>query len=168
MATELSCSKKEAEEIYKKFWEGYPVLAAWLKETKRQARQEKGVSSMYGRWVTLPQLSLWCGRANCPVFGPNRFFFKKCYIREETERQAISIKVQGTGSDLIKLAMLRLHREYGYVPVATVHDSILSEEKEENIEEVKHNVKTVMESLVTLRVPLIADLGIGKSWAECK
>lgn len=166
LQSELSITQKEAEGIYKKFWEGYPVLATWLKETKRQARTEGGVTTLFGRRVGLPQLNLWCGRSNCPVFGPNGFFCKECFIREETERQAISIKVQGSAADLMKLAALRLRREYGLVPIALVHDELLYEEPENKVEEVKERVKNVMESLVTLKVPLKAKVNTGRSWVD--
>lgn len=166
LSVELGCSKKEAEGIYKKFWEGYPTLAAWLKETKRQARSEKGIRTMYGRWVDLPSLDSWCGRSNCPIFGDNGFFCKECFIREETERQAISIKVQGSASDLMKLAALRLRREYGYVPVALVHDALTYEEPIQAVEQVAQNVKQVMESICTLRVPLKAKVKIAPNWGE--
>lgn len=166
LSVELGCSKKEAEDIYKKFWEGYPTLAAWLKETKRQARAQKGIGTLYGRWVSLPSLDSWCGRSNCPIFGNNGFFCKECFIREETERQAISIKVQGSASDLMKLAALRLRREYGYVPVALVHDALTYEEPIQAVEQVAQNVKYVMESICTLRVPLKAKVKIAPNWGE--
>lgn len=168
LATELNCSQKESEAIYKKFWEGYPVLKAWIQHTKRQARSEMGVQTMFGRWVNLAQLSLWCGSANCPVFGPTGYFCKECFIREETEREAVSIRVQGSAADLCKLAALRLYREHGIVPTLLVHDEIVVEVEEEKAEETAKIVQHVMENLVDLRVNLKAKPKIGKTWLSLK
>lgn len=167
LSQELGCSYREAEDIYNKFWKGYSSLAQWTKETKKQAKKDGGVRTLYGRWVALPSLGLWCGRANCPVVDKN-FFCKECFKREEAEREAVSVRVQGTGADLIKLAMLRLYREYKYVPVLTVHDSLLIEVEDSKVEEVSNNVKEVMESLVSFKIPLYVDIGVGKSWAQTK
>lgn len=167
LASELNCSYKEAQEIYAKFWKGYPLLEAWTKETKRKARQDGGVSTMYGRWVELPKIKAWCGRSNCPVFGSNGFWCKECFIREETEREAVSVRVQGSGADMIKLAMLRLYREHKLAPVVTVHDSMMYEVNETEVEKTSELVNHVMENVVQLKVPLFVDIGIGKSWGEC-
>ncbi len=167
LAGELGCSYKEAEDIYRRFWDGYRGLAHWTKETKKKARQDVGISTMFGRWVQLPKIKAWCGRSNCPVVGPQGYFCKDCFVREETEREAVSVRVQGSGADIIKLAMLRLYRDFGYVPVLTVHDSIMYEVEDSRIEEVKKNVQEVMENVVSLRIPLYVDIGVGKSWGEC-
>lgn len=167
LAAELGCSYSEAESIYNKFWAGYKVLGEWTKSTKESAKANGGISTLFGRFVSLPALQAWCGRPNCPVVAKD-YFCKECFKREETEREAVSVKVQGTGADLIKLAMLRLHREYGYVPVLTVHDSVLMEVEDSKIEEVSKNIKYVMENLVDFKVPLYVELGVGKSWAQTK
>jgi len=167
LATELGCSYREADEIYNKFWAGYRVLGEWTRATKLEAKRQGGVSTMFGRHVKLPGLLSWCGRANCPVVDKN-FFCKECFKREETEREAVSVRVQGSGADLIKLAMLRLRRDYGYVPVLSVHDSLMYEVEDSKIQEVSKNVVYVMENICDLKVPLFVDIGVGKSWAECK
>lgn len=168
LATELGCSLVEANDIYNRFWRSYPVLAQWSKATKEEARRQKGVQTLYGRLVLLPKITAWCGRSNCPVFGSNGYWCKECFIREETEREAVSIRVQGTGADLVKLAMLRLRREYGLVPVLSVHDSVVYEVEDSKLEEVREKVKYVMENVASLRVPLIATMKAGKSWGEVK
>lgn len=166
LAVELGCGQKEAEEFYKKFWDGYSVLRDWTKETKRQAREAKGIQTMFGRWVPLPAIAWWCGRSNCPVFGPKGYFCKECFIREETERQAVSIKVQGSAADLCKSAALRLYREEGLVPVAMVHDELMYEVPENKAHDVAQKVKYVMENIVTLKVPLRAVAKVGRSWKD--
>lgn len=165
LASELGCSYREADDIFNRFWAGYRVLGEWTKETKTLAKQNGGISTMFGRCVRLPDLRLWCGRANCPVVAKD-YFCKECFKREETEREAVSVRVQGSGADLIKLAMLRLYREYKLVPVLTVHDSLLAEVPDNDVVEVGQNIKMVMESLVEFKVPLFVTIKTGKSWGN--
>lgn len=164
LASELQCSKEEAETLYKKFWEGYPTMAQWLKEEKKIARDAGGVSTAFGRWVSLPQLKLWCGSLFCAKINK---FCKSCFIREETERSAISIRVQGTASDMMKLAMLRLKNEYNLVPVLSVHDEIMYEVPLDKKEFTMYIVKEVMENITTLKVPLVAEVKSGLNWKDC-
>ncbi len=131
------------------------------------ARQQLGISTYFGRWVRFPQLSLTCGDSKCPIIDKERgYFCKNCFVRVETEKQAISVKVQGTGGDLIKMAALRLYKEYGYVPNALIHDQYITEESDSIINVVQANVKHVMESLWNFIVPLKAEVKIAKNLLE--
>lgn len=165
LKSELQCSTEEAEELFQKFWEGYPVLEAWLKEEKRKARLAGGVTSLYGRWVPIPQLVLWCGNYNCAKSGR---FCKQCFLREEAERSAISCLVQGSAADMAKLVALRIWKEYGYAPILAVHDSLTYERPETVAERDMENIRFAMENVVKLRVPLKVDIGIGNKWSEVK
>jgi DNA polymerase-1 len=80
----------------------------------------------------------------------------------------MSILVQGTAADMCKLAALRLYREYGYIPNLAVHDELNYEEPTDHAELVKQRVKQIMESVVSLRVPLVAETKIIKNWKEAK
>lgn len=166
LANELHCSIEEAEELYTKFWEGYPIMAEWLKYEKKLARENGGVSSYFGRWVRLPQLSLWCGNPSCGK-SKQRFSCKQCRQREEAESTAISIRVQGTGGDMVKLAALRLYRDYGYIPVLSIHDELVLDIPLDNKDEAMYNLKHTMESVVQLRVPLVSNIKVGHSWKDC-
>ena len=166
LAQELGCSYKDADDIFKRFWAGYSVLGQWTKETKEQAKRDGYVRTMFGRTVSLPGLRSWCGRSNCPVVAKD-YFCKECFKREETEREAVSVRVQGSGADLIKLAMLRLYKEYRYIPVLSVHDSGLWEIEDDKIEEAKERIKYVFENLVDLKGPLFCTIGVGKNWGDC-
>lgn len=165
LRSELQCSEEEAEELFKKFWEGYPVLEAWLKEEKRLARNAGGVTSMYGRWVPIPTLTLWCGNPNCAKSGR---FCKQCFLREEAERSAISCLVQGSAADMAKLVALRIWKEYGYAPILAVHDSLTYERPETVAERDMENIRFAMENVVRLKVPLKVDIALGDKWSEVK
>lgn len=165
LANELNVPQKEAERLFEKFWEGYPVLAAWLKEEKRKARANRGITDWYGRWVPIPQLVLTCGNWNC---SKSEKFCRNCFMREEAERSAMSILIQGTASSMCKLAALRIYKEYGYIPNLLVHDELNYQIEDIKVDEALTRIKYSMENIVSLRVPLVVDIGVGKSWAEAK
>lgn len=164
LAKTLQCSEKEAKEFEEATKKLYPAYMKWLTETKKLARRQHGISTYFGRWVPFAALSLWCGRSDCPIFGENGYFCKQCFMRQETEKQAISVKVQGTGGDLIKMAALRLYKEFGYVPNALVHDEILMETPDSEIEQTTERVRYVMQNLYNFAVPLKAEIKIAKDW----
>jgi DNA polymerase I-like protein with 3'-5' exonuclease and polymerase domains len=169
LSIELECTYQEAQEIFRLYWAAYPTMAEWLRIEKRKARINGGIRTWFGRWVSIPQLKLMCSDTN---MCRSRFWkgrsCKNCQIREEAERSAMSIKVQGTAADMCKLAALRLHREYGYIPNLAIHDELNYEEPTGQAELVKQRVKTIMESVVSLRVPLIAETKIIRNWKEAK
>jgi DNA polymerase-1 len=172
LAVELKCSVGEAKEIFRLFWAGYPVLANWLAYEKKQARINGGIGTWFGRWVNIPQLKLscfqpWkCGKVDQ---GSGRVInCKNCIVRQEAERSAMSIRVQGTAADMCKMAAIRLWREYGLVPNLKVHDEMNFEERLERIPESVEHVRYVMENVTRLQVPLVADVGVGFNWKEAK
>ncbi len=132
------------KQTFKGFWD-------WIEAQKAIARQNGGMTTLYGRFVPLPDLR-------------NKDFKTRGYA----ERQAISVKVQGSAADMMKAAMLKLWYKYGLVPVVTVHDELMYEENASKMETVQLQMKEVMESIVKLKVPLIADIGVGDSWATAK
>lgn len=175
LAVELNCPVSEAKEIYRLFWEGYPTLAAWLAHEKRQARILGGIGTYFGRWVKIPQLKLacfqpWkCGKPYRDERGEERISnCKNCIVRQEAERSAMSIRVQGTAADMCKMAAIRLWREYGLVPNLKVHDEMNYEQPVENTSQSVERIKYVMENVAALKVPLVADIGVGFNWKEAK
>lgn len=172
LSIELGCSKEEAQKIYAAWWAGYSVLDAWTRKTKRTACLRGGIGTKFGRWVKLPHLKIPCEeytrgrRGNQPCTPDWRC--RNCRLREETERSAVSIHVQGSASDINKMAALRLYRKYGLVPVVNVHDELMFEIPVEDAMLVAARVKYEMEHVVILKVPLVAEVGIGSNWKEAK
>ena len=144
-------TEAEAQDAYDAHKSTFLGFWKWIEEQKAVARQNGGMTTLYGRFVPLPDLR-------------NRDF----KIRAYAERQAISVKVQGSAADMMKAAMLKLWYKHGLIPVVTVHDEIMFEESVNNIKNVELYMKDVMESVVKLKVPLIADIGVGGSWATAK
>jgi DNA polymerase I len=167
LASELQCSYEDAENVFIRFWRGYPVLAAWLKEEKRKARVAGGVGTWFGRWVNIPQLRLGCSD---PQLCRSKFWkgrsCKNCIVREEAERSAMSILVQGSAADMCKQAKLKLFNEYGYVPNLAVHDELNYEIENDKVDVAKARIREVMENIVQLRVPLVADVKVGINWKD--
>lgn len=172
LAVELKKEVKEAKEIFKLFWEGYPILANWLAYEKKQARIMGGIGTWFGRWVNIPQLKLTCFQPwKCGKVDPQSgrtVNCKNCIVRQEAERSAMSIRVQGTAADMCKMAAIRLWREYGYVPNLKVHDEMNYEELLTNVPEAVKRIQYVMENVAQLKVPLVADIGVGFNWKEAK
>jgi DNA polymerase-1 len=167
LATELQCSYEEAQDLFIRYWRIYPIMAGWLREEKRKARINGGIGTWFGRWVNIPQLRLMCSD---PSLCKSQFWgfrcCKNCIVREEAERSAISILVQGTAADMCKIAKLKLYQDYGYVPNLAVHDELNYEIEDSQIDVVKARIKQVMENVALLKVPLYSEIKVGKNWKD--
>jgi DNA polymerase I len=114
------------------------------------------VRSIYGRIRPLPGIS-----------------DRNANIRKAAEREAINMPIQGTASDIVKIAMLRVDEEFKRAGFAAkllmqVHDELLVEVPETEVKEVSEILKREMESAVSLDVPLVADVGVGDNWMDAK
>jgi DNA polymerase-1 len=91
--------------------------------------------------------------------------------KEAAERIAINTPIQGTSADIIKIAMIQIHQEMKKNKMQSkmilqVHDELVFEVKDEEIDEMIHLAKEKMENAITLKVPLKVDIGIGSNWEE--
>jgi DNA polymerase I len=167
LSIELQCSYGEAQDLFIKYWRIYPIMAGWLREEKRKARLNGGIGTWFGRWVEIPQLRLMCSD---PTLCKSKFWnyriCKNCIVREEAERSAISILVQGTAADMCKIAKLKLYQDYGYVPNLAVHDELNYEIENDKVDLVKARIQKVMENVTILKVPLVVDIKVGKNWKD--
>jgi len=111
------------------------------------------------------------------LFGRRRYIpdikAKNFNLRSAAERIALNAPIQGTAADVIKLAMIKIHnRLKNDSPrsrlILQIHDELIVETPEEEVELVKRLVKEEMESVVSYRVTLEADAGVGKTWYEAK
>jgi DNA polymerase-1 len=96
---------------------------------------------------------------------------KNTQVSAAAERMAVNMPIQGTAADLIKMAMVAIDRRLTQEKLRTrmllqVHDELLFEVPEKEVERVKKLVRELMEGVMSLRVPLQVDLGAGKNWAE--
>jgi DNA polymerase-1 len=154
LAKDIGVSRKEAETFIEAYFARYPKVRTFIDETIAKARETGHVRTLLGRLRRLPDLR----SKNFP-------------IRMEAERQAMNTPVQGSAADLIKRAMVDLHRELGERKLRSrlilqIHDELLLEVPEGEAEKARAVVKDVMEGALRLDVPLVADARLGRSWAE--
>jgi len=151
-ATNLS--REEAAQFIALYFEKYPKVKEYLEATKEQARKLGYVQTVLGRRRFLPEIN-----------SANRM------VREAAERMAINAPVQGSSADIIKIAMINLHREMERRNLKSkmllqIHDELLFEVPEAEVEEMKSLVSELMPRAVELRVPVKIDIKLGKNWAE--
>lgn len=149
-----SLSREEASQFIALYFERYPGVKKYLEATKEQARKLGYVQTVLGRRRLLPEID-----------SSNRM------VREAAERMAINAPVQGTSADIIKVAMINLHREMEGRGLKSkmllqIHDDLLFEVPEAEVEEMRSLVDELMPGAVPLRVPLKIDVKMGRNWGE--
>jgi DNA polymerase-1 len=153
-ATNLS--REGASQFIALYFEKYPRVKEYLEVTKEQARKLGYVQTMLGRRRYLPEIN-----------SSNRM------VREAAERMAINAPVQGSSADIIKIAMINLHREMGKrnfksKMLLQIHDELLFEVSEEEVTEMKSLINDFMPRAIELCVPVKVDIKLGRNWAEMK
>lgn len=151
LSKRLDIPRKQAAAFIDAYFEKYAGVARFMHATMVEAKRTERVRTMLGRLRLLPDLRT-----------TDRM------RRAAAERIAQNTPIQGTAADILKLAMVRLAEPVvkGARMVLTVHDELDFEVPEERAEEAAQRIKSVMESVVTLDVPLVVDVGYGKSWAD--
>ena len=150
----LSITPREAQEYLTRFFARHPKVKAYLERTITEGRERGHVSTLMGRRRYLPEL-----RSG----NPN--------LRSFAERMATNAPIQGTAADLIKMAMVRMARALGAEELRSrillqVHDELLFEAPPEEFPRLESLAREVMESAMTLAVPLRVDIKAGRDWAE--
>jgi DNA polymerase-1 len=149
-----SLNREEAAQFIALYFEKYPKVKEYLEATKERARKLGYVQTILGRRRFLPEIN-----------SANRM------VREAAERMAINAPVQGSSADIIKIAMINLHREMEKRNLKSkmllqIHDELLFEVPEAEVAEMKSLVSELMPHAVELRVPVKIDIKLGKNWAE--
>jgi DNA polymerase-1 len=154
LARGLSITPKEAQEFLTRFFARHPKVKAYLERTVAEGRERGYVTTLLGRRRYLPELKSG---------SPN--------LRGFAERMATNAPIQGTAADLIKIAMVRMARELERRNLRSrmllqVHDELLFEVPEAELAPLEALATEVMESALTLSVPLKVDIKAGSDWAE--
>ncbi len=152
----LNISNGEAKTIIDRFKSEYPGIEAYMNTTLEQAREKGYVETLFQRRRTFDNIN-----------HPNR------NLREFSERAAVNAPIQGSASDLIKLAMIRIQRwiESEKLPISMllqVHDELVFEVPENHLNDYLPEILRQMEQVHELRVPLKVDAHSGKNWMEAK
>jgi DNA polymerase-1 len=156
LAAQLGIPQTEAKAYIERYFARYQGVRAFIEKTLEQTRKDGFVRTMFGRMRPIPDIE---------SRNPNQRGF--------AERTAINTPLQGSGADLIKLAMISLDRRLTEKKLKTrmvlqVHDELLFEVPLEEKDEVAALVRTEMEGVVKLKVPLVADLAFGPNWRDLK
>ncbi|MDQ6678992.1 MAG: DNA polymerase I [Acidobacteriota bacterium] len=154
LAAQLGISRKEAETYIFNYFERYAGVRTFIDDTIDKVRKSGVTSTLFGRERPIPDMN---------SRNPN--------ARGFAERTAVNSPLQGTAADLIKLAMIRIDqrlRGRGTKLLLQVHDELVLESPPEEAEEMAAMVKSEMERVHLLRVPLVADVGIGANWRDAK
>ena len=154
LAQQLKIDNHTAAHYIEQYSQRYPGIIEFMEKLKAQARQQGYVTTLLGR--------------KCFVPGIND---KNPRVRAAAERQAINAPLQGTAADIIKRAMIDVHREladksFHSKLLLQVHDELIFEVPDDEVQVLINCVKPLMENSMTLTVPLTVDVGVGANWDQ--
>lgn len=154
LAQRLDISNRDAKELITNYFETYPGVKRYMDDAVAKATTEGYVETMFGRRRTLHDIT-----------SSNRT------VRGLAERNAINAPIQGSAADIMKLAMVEIYRRFEAEGIRSkmimqVHDEVVVDTLNEELESVKRIVKEAMESVASLRVPLIAEVSSAENWLD--
>ncbi|WP_303224307.1 DNA polymerase I [uncultured Dialister sp.] len=156
LARQLGITRTAAADYIKAYFERYPSIHAFMNRMIEDARKTGRAVTLYGRYRELADINS-----------------KNFQRRSFAERTAMNTPIQGTAADIIKMAMIAVYDKmkagnFKSRVLLQVHDELVAEVTADEKEAVAKLLKETMESVVSLRVPLVADVNEGKNWAETK
>ena len=154
LAQNLGSERATAQAYIDSYFNRYPDVKKFMDQTREKARATGYVETVFGRRLRLPEISSG---------SPAR--------RQAAERAAINAPMQGTAADLIKLAMVSVQKfldssRLKSKLIMQVHDELVLEVPENELDEVKEKVRELMQNVAKLEVPLIVDVGVGENWDQ--
>ncbi|MEX0719176.1 MAG: DNA polymerase I [Balneolaceae bacterium] len=154
LASRLGIENNEGKEMIEQYFERFPNILKYINRTKEFAREHGYVKTLSGRRRYIPEIN--SGNWNRRGFA---------------ERTAINMPIQGTAADIIKIAMINIHdwlkeNDKKSRMLLQVHDELIFEIHESELDEVPAKIEELMESAYPLSVPLKVDMGLGVNWLE--
>jgi len=154
LAVRLKTSREEARAFMDAYFGRYPRVADYMRQAVERCRRDGDVRTLLGRRLPVPD-----------ILSRHR------PTRERAERVAINAAIQGTAADIIKLAMLKIARELlprfpSVEMVLQIHDELLFEVPKELVGDAAREIRRLMADAYPLRVPLVADAGVGPNWLD--
>ncbi|MBR0065124.1 MAG: DNA polymerase I [Paludibacteraceae bacterium] len=154
LAQQLDCSRAEAKQLIDDYFAAFPRVISYIESQKELARQNGYAQTLFGRKRYLPDI-----RSH------------NATVRSFAERNAVNAPIQGTAADIIKMAMVSIHRRLKEENlqaqmIMQVHDELNFNVPEAEVERVREIVVSEMQNAVHLSIPLIAECGVGKNWLE--
>jgi DNA polymerase-1 len=157
LSKDIGVTQQAAQEFIDAYFAGFPRVRGFIDQTLERARQTGMVRTMFGRRRLVPEITSRNGQ-----------------IRAAAERMTVNMPIQGTAADILKLAMIDLHRELTRrgTPdcrmILTVHDELVFEVRREALDEYTALIRAKMSGAASLAVPLDVDVGVGESWKDAK
>ena len=154
LSRQLDIEVQQAKHYMDQYFARYPGVELFMEHTKNWARKKRYVETIFGR-------RLYLGNINS----------KNYTMRQRAERTAINAPLQGSAADIIKLAMIEVDRwlsesEFEAKMILQVHDELVFEVPANKQQQLINHVKSLMENVVNLKVPLVANAGVGMNWAS--
>lgn len=149
LAENLGISRKEASEIIDRYFIKFAGIRSYIENTIKMAHEKKYVETLFGRRRYIPELDN-----------------KNVMIKKFGERAAINAPIQGTASDLVKMAMIELKSGLRVDLLLQVHDELIFEGTESELKEQLPFITSTMENVARLKVPLKVNYAIGNNWDE--
>jgi DNA polymerase I len=152
----VGISRQEARKAIDDYYSTYKGVRRYMEEVPVRAREHGYVRSLYGRMRPLPGIS-----------------DRNANIRRAAEREAINMPIQGTASDIVKMAMIKVDAAFKREGLQArllmqVHDELLVEAPTAEVDRVVEILRHEMETAVKLNVPLVVDIGVGDNWMDAK
>jgi DNA polymerase-1 len=153
LSQRLNIPRAEAKKLIDSYFNSYSKVKEYMEKSIEMAKEKGYAETIFGRRRYLTDIN----SANA-------------FIRGMAERNAINTPLQGSAADIIKLAMVNIHRRlsgrYSTRMILQVHDELIFDVYRPELEEIKKLVKYEMENAIRLEVPLITDIGVGENWLE--
>jgi DNA polymerase-1 len=156
LSTRVGISRAEAKQVIADYFETYKGIRKYMDEIPEVARKQGYVASLFGRRRYFPSIN-----------------DRNYTVRSRAEREAINMPIQGTASDIVKIAMLRVYEALKKEKLETrmimqVHDELLFETPKDEVKKASEIIKREMEAAATLDVPLVVEIGVGDNWKDAK
>ena len=156
LAAQLGIDQHEARLYIETYFDRYKGVREFIDRLLEETRRKQKVRTVFGRVRPIPDIQS-----------------RNANLRGFAERTAVNTPLQGTAADLIKLAMIRIDRKLTDRKLKSrmtlqVHDELLFDVPEAEVDEVSSLVRWEMESVIELKVPLVADVGVGDNWRDLK
>ena len=154
LSQQLGCSRTEAKQLIDDYFAAFPRVISYIESQKEQARVRGYAETLFGRKRYLPDINS-----------------HNATVRAFAERNAVNAPIQGTAADIIKMAMVSIHRrlkEEGLRAqmIMQVHDELNFNVPKDEVDRVREIVVSEMQNAVHLSIPLIAECGVGGNWLE--
>lgn len=154
LSNQTTLSRSESKDLIETYYKTYPKLRAYMDEQIEFARENEYVKTVMGRRRYLKDINASNGM-----------------VRSGAERNAVNAPIQGSAADIIKVAMINIHKKlkegnYKSKMLLQIHDELIFDIHKSELEELKALIKVEMESAYELKVPLVVEVGTGNNWLE--